>query len=197
MSRCPAPEDAKLLELQTRTAIWAEQTVESINLIRALLQRRPADAELWKRLAEAWDMLKEDRPAADALAAYLRLQSQDSQARERLAQILAKLGSLEDATAEYRQLLLIQPRNPEFLQSLGLIQETAGHLEEATANYLQSIEASQAPSPELLLRVARLHRWTARPEGASNGITISRGGVGRSHRRTAESELALALLESG
>ena len=130
----PRPaEDAKLLELQARTAIWAEQTAESINLIRALLQRRPADAELWKRLAEAWDMLKEDRPAADALAAYLRLQSQDSQARERLAQILAKLGSLEAAIAEYRQLLVIQPLNPEFLQSLGLIQETAGHLDDATA----------------------------------------------------------------
>ena len=195
----PRPaEDATLLELQTRTAIWAGQTAESINLIRALLQRRPADAELWKRLAEAWDMLKEDRQAADVLAVYLRLQSQDSQARERLAQILAKLGSLDRAIVEYRQLLVIQPGNPEFLQSLGLIQETAGHLDEATASYLQSVEVSKAPNPELLLRVARLHRWTARPEAAVQWYErYLEEALEDPLRRTAESELALALLESG
>jgi tetratricopeptide (TPR) repeat protein len=195
----PRPaEDARLLELQARTAIWAEQTVESTNLIRALIQRRPADAELWKRLAEAWDKLKEDRQAADALAAYLRLQSQDSRARERLAQILAKLGSFEAAIAEYRQLLVIQPGNPEFLQSLGLIQETAGRLEEAKASYLESIELSNMPNPELLLRVARLHRWTARPDVAVEWYErYLEQELEAPLRRAAESELALALLDSG
>ncbi|MEO5742233.1 MAG: tetratricopeptide repeat protein, partial [Vicinamibacterales bacterium] len=195
----PRPaEETRLLELQTRTAIWAGQTGESIQLIRALLQRRPADAELWKRLAEAWDTLKDDRQAADALAAYLRLQSQDSRARERLAQILAKQGSLDDAVAEYRQLLATQPRNPEFLRSLGLVQETAGHLEDATASYLQAIEVSNAPDPDLLLRVARLHRWTMRPEAAiqwyERYITQP---LDDPLRRTGESELALALLDAG
>ena len=195
----PRPaEDARLLELQTRTAIWAGQTEESIHLIRALLRTRPADAELWKRLAEAWDKLKDDRQTAEALAVYLRLQSQDSGARERLAQILAKQGSLEDAIAEYRQLLATQPRNPEVLRSLGLIQETAGHLEDATASYLQSIESSKAPAPELLLRVARLHRWTARPDSAVQWYErYLQQDVENPLRRAAESELALALLDSG
>ena len=195
----PRPaEDTKLLELQARTAIWAGQTAESTHLIRALLHRRPADSELWKRLGEAWDMLKDDPQAAAALAVYLRLQSQDSRARERLAQILAKLGSLDAAIAEYRQLLAIHPRNPELLRSLGLIQETAGYLEEATASYLQSIEVSKAPHPELLLRVARLHRWTARPEAAVQWYErYLEQASDRPLRRTAEAEMALALLDSG
>jgi hypothetical protein len=95
-------------------------------------------------------------------------------------------------------LLVIQPRNPEFLQSLGLTQETAGYLEEATASYLQSIELSTSPNPELLLRVARLHRWTARPEGAVQWYERYLGqALEDPLRRAGESELALALLESG
>ena len=193
----PATESS-LLELQARTAIWAGQTAESIQLIRALLNRRPYDAELWKRLGEAWDILKDDRPAAEALATYVRLQSQDWRARERLAQILAKLGSLEEAIAEYGQLIAAEPRNPEFLRSLGLVQETAGKLDAAIDSYVRSIQASTSPSPELLLRVARLHRWTAHPGAAVPWYEKYLDVVSdASSRRTAQAELALSLYESG
>lgn len=195
----PRPaRDSELLELQARTAIWAGQAAESTQLIGALLYRRPEDAELWKRLGEAWDTLKDDRQAAAALRVYVRLDSQDWRARVRLAQILAKLGSLKEAMAEYRQLVAAEPRNPDFLRSLGLLQETAGELEAATGSYLRSIEASRPPTPELLLRVARLHRWTADPGAAVRWYERYLEAVTDSSlRRAAEAEVALALFDSG
>ncbi len=194
----PRPaSDIELLELQANTAIWAGQTAESVQLIRALLNRRPQDAELWKRLAEAWDMLKDDRQAADALAVYVRLQSQDWRARERLAQILAKEGSFAEAAAEYHRLLEADPRNAEFLRSLGLIQETSGDLDAALISYVHAVDTSPTAAPELLLRVARLQRWTKHPDAAVGWYGRYLAVADPSLRRTAEAELALSLLESG
>lgn len=191
--------DVTLLELQARTSIWAGRTAESIHLIRALIERRRNDAELWKRLSEAWQKMKDDRQAAHALGVYLRLQSQDWRARERLAQILTKLGSLDAAIAEYRQLLAGDPDSPEFLRSLGLIHETAGDLEAAATYYLRSIDASAAAPPELLLRVARVHRWMKRPEAAIPWYEryLERAAPDAPLRHTAHAELALSLLDSG
>ena len=196
----PRPaRETRLLELQARTAIWAEQTNESIHLIRALLERRPDDSELWRRLGEAWQKLGDDRQAASALASHMRLQSHDWRTRERLAQILAKLGSLDAAIAEYQQLAAAEPRNPAHLRSLGVVQETAGRLEAAADSYTRALAATAAPpAPELLLRLARLHRWMGHPETAIGWYERYLAATTDAQlRRTAEAELALSLFDSG
>src|SRR5205085_7680224 len=92
--------------------------------------------------------------------------------------------------------------NPEFLRSLGLVQETAGKLDAAIESYVRSIQASAStsnpPSPELLLRVARLQRWTARPGTAVQWYERYLDLVSdASLRRAAQAELAISLYESG
>ena len=90
------------------------------------------------------------------------------------------------------------PGNPEFLRSLGLVQETGGALEAAADSYLRAIDASPSASPELLLRLARLHRWMARPEAAVPWYERYLQAVDETgSRRPAQAELALSLLDSG
>jgi Flp pilus assembly protein TadD len=195
----PRPaRDLELLELQARTAIWAEQPSEALHLIRALLDHRPHDPELWRHLADTWHKLGDDRQTAEALAVYVRLQSQDWRARERLAGILARLGSLDEAIQEYRKLHAADPGNRDFLRSLGLLQETAGHLEAAADSYRQAIENELTPPPDQLLRLARVHRWMGRPEHAVAWYERYLQSVPEAVlRRAAEAELALSLLDAG
>jgi tetratricopeptide (TPR) repeat protein len=193
----PSP-DPELLELQTRTAIWAERPNDAIPLIRALLEVRPADVELWKRLADAWQQLGDDPQAVDALRAYARLQSQDWQTRQRLAGILARIGRLEEAIAEYSALVTTHPANQDLRRSLGLLYETGGQLDAALDHYLRVVEQSPTAAVDLALRIARLYRWTSRPQEAVGWYERYLGlEPDLAFRREAESELALSLLDSG
>ena len=199
VERLPMPsDDPEILELQARTAVWAGRPAEAAQLLRAVLNRRPQDADLWKDLAEAWRKLGDEHQTADALASYVRLRSQDWRAREHLAQILAKHGSIDEAIRMYEALTADKPGDAELLRSLGLLHETANHLAPAVDIYVQSIAASRSPKPELLLRVARVNRWLGRHEAAisryeSYLLTSSDPQLSR----IAEAELALSLLETG
>jgi tetratricopeptide (TPR) repeat protein len=199
VERLPMPsEDPDVLELQTRTAVWAGRPAEAAQLLRALLNRRPQDADLWKDFAEVWRKLGDERQTADALSSYVRLRSQDWRAREHLAQILSKNGSLDEAIHMYEALASERPGDADILRSLGLLHETANHLAAAADVYVQSIAASPSPKPELLLRIARVNRWLGRHEAAIERyetylLTVNEPQL----RRIAESELALSLVEAG
>ena len=193
-----ARADAGLLELQARTAIWAGQTAESVHLIRALLDRRPNDCGVVEAAGRSVAAVERRSPGCRGVRGCICACSRTTaQARERLAQILTQLGSLEEATAEYRRLLLADPGNPEFLRSLGLLQETGGALEAAADSYRRALNASPSASPELLLRLARLHKWMAHPEAAVPWYERYLQEVNDDRlRRPAQAELALSLFES-
>lgn len=199
IERLPQPSrDPKVLDLQARTAVWAGRFAEAVNLLRALLNERPDDADLWRDLAESWRRLGDDRQTAEALGAYLRLRSHDARAREHLAQLLAKAGSLDAAIAHYEQLVSEKPGDSELLRSLGLLHETAGNLDRAAAAYRGAVESMATLKPELLLRLARVDRWRGHHDTAVAWYeSYLRLIEDRDLRRTAEMELALSLLESG
>lgn len=191
----PSPSrDPAVLELQARTALWAGRFAEAVHLVPALLSHRPSDAELWKRLAEAWHALGNESQATEALRAYLRLQSQDAVARQQLADLLAAQGSLEAAIAEYELLVRDRPDDPALLRRLGLLYETAGRLDPARVQYERAL--ARAADPDLVLRVARLHRWTAQPAAAVEWYQryLAYGGP---QARAAQAELALSLFDAG
>lgn len=195
----PRPaSDTEQLDLQARTALWAGRNEEAAQLLRALVDRRPQSAELWKRLAESWEALGEHAHASEALRTYVRVHSQDWRAREQLADILARQGSLDAAIAEYRELVAADPANPRLRKSLALVEESAGELKAALVNYLRAIDESSEADPALQLRVARLHRWTSEPRRAvewyEKYLAAEPDPV---LRRRAESELAVALLDAG
>ena len=190
--------DTELLDLQARTALWAGQNGEAAQLLRAFVDRRPESSELWRRLAESWEALGEHAQAADALRAYVRVQSQDWSAREQLAGILAREGSLDAAIAEYRGLVAADSSNPRLWRELGLVEESAGGLEAARASYLRAIDNSSDMDPALMLRVARLYRWTFEPRLAVEWYEKYLAAVPDPVlRRRAETELTLALLDAG
>ena len=193
----PRPaQDPRLLDLQARTAVWARQLPDAMQLLPALLRLRPDEPGLWLDLASVAEEAGHPRAAADALTAYLRLQAQDAAARQRLAGILARTGSLDAAVREYRQLLAANPGDAQAAAALGLLHETAGHLEDAKASYLQAVQSTA--DSRLYLRLARLHRWTGdHPaalewyeryiEAADSADALQRARV----------EVALSLLEAG
>lgn len=195
----PRPDpDPEVLELQARTALWAGRAPDAVQLFSALVEIRPQQPELWKRLAESWQALGDDKQTIAALAAYVRLNAQDADARKQLGDMLAVSRSLDAAIEQYQALVAGDASNPALLRRLGLLQETAGDLESAKATYLEAAEAAGNDVGDLYVRLARIHRWTADPKGAvawyEKHIARERDAV---LRRQAESELALALLEAG
>jgi predicted Zn-dependent protease len=195
----PRPsDDSELLELQTRTAIWAGRLPDAVNLIPALIARRPQDAELWQQLGESWHRLGNEAAAVEALRAYVRFRSQDWKARRRLADILGANGSVEEAIHQYAELVAADPNNGELWRSLGLLQETAGQLDSATSSYARAVERLHSPEPGLYLRLARVSRWSAHPREAIAWYRKYLASVADSSlRRPAEGELALSLFEAG
>jgi Flp pilus assembly protein TadD len=190
--------DPQVLDVQARTAVWAGEPREAVPLLRALLDIRPQDPELWKLLAESYGALSDGPSSVEALRSYVRLSSQDWKARQDLADLLARLGSVGEAIVEYRALVAAQPRDPEILRALGLLLETGGQLAEAIPLYARADEASGRPAPELWLRLGRLFRWTSQPSQSIAWYERYLSGTAEPFiRRPAEGELALALLESG
>jgi tetratricopeptide (TPR) repeat protein len=81
---------------------------------------------------------------------------------------------------------------------LGTLLETAGSLEEAISVYRRAVEAQPSRDPELLLRLARLHRWTSRPaEAAAWYRRYREAAPDAAARRVGDYELSLALLDAG
>lgn len=195
----PRPaDDPGLLELQARTAVWAKRSAEAVQLTRALLRIRPDDAGVWMDLANAAQAVGDQHLTAEALSAYIRLQSHDAQARQRLAQILASTGSVDAAIAQYERLLADDAADWRAASELGLLHETRGNLESAAKYYLHGLEMVPEAAPELLVRLARLHRWTGQPLAAvrfyERYLELEKE-PGARYR--AESELALSLLDAG
>ncbi len=195
----PRPDaDPEVLELQARTALWAGRPRDAAQLFSALVELRPQQPELWKRLAESWQAVGDDKQTMAALGAYVRLNAQDADARKQLADMLAASRSLDAAIEQYRALVAGDTKNPALLRRLGLLQETAGDLESAKATYLDAVEPAGHDIGDLYVRLARVHRWTGDPAGAvawyEKHIAREQDAVLRGQ---AESELALALLEAG
>ena len=195
----PRPDpDSDVLELQARTALWAGRAHDAVQLFSALVQVRPQQPELWKRLAESWQRLGDDKQTTAALATYVRLNAHDADARKQLADMLAASQSLDAAIEHYTALVAADTSNPALLRRLGLLQETAGDLRSAKATYLDAVTVAGHDAGDLYLRLARIYRWTADPAGAvawyEKHIAGERDAV---LRRRAESELALALLDAG
>jgi tetratricopeptide (TPR) repeat protein len=195
----PRPaDDPALLELQARTAVWARRLPEAIQLTRALLRIHPDDPRLWMDLANVSQAAGDERQAVEALAAYVRLQSQDAPARQRLAQMLSSTGSLDAAIDQYQRLLADDPAGWRAAAALGLLYEARGELEQARTHYLHALEMGPEPEAELLLRLARLHRWTSQPRAAVNWYErYLDTATDTDDRQRAESELALSLLDAG
>jgi len=195
----PRPDpDPDVLELQARTALWAGRARDAAQLFSALVEVRPQQPELWKRLAESWQALGDEKQTMTALAAYVRLNAQDANARRQLADMLAASRSLDAAIEHYTALVAGEAGNAALLRRLGLLQETAGDLESSKATYLDAVKASGQDVGDLYIRLARIHRWTSDPAGA---VAWYEKHIAREHddvlRGRAESELALALLEAG
>jgi tetratricopeptide (TPR) repeat protein len=194
----PRPsEDLAILDLQTRTALWAGRPEAAAPLVRALVELRREAAELWRQLANTWATVGDEGRAAEAFVEYLRLQPGDVPARRRLAQILSQTGSIDAALDEYRRVAEAEPYNAQYLADLGVLQETAGDLEGAKASYRLAVERAEHPDAEIYLRLGRLYRWTSRPRDALAWYEKYIRGDGEATRiREAESELALGLLEA-
>jgi tetratricopeptide (TPR) repeat protein len=158
--------DPELHWLQARTAHWAGDQGSAGRLLQAWAQRAPGDPGTFLLLAENRRMMGDMEGLADALSRYLELRPEEVEVRRELAETLAAQGRSVEAILHLRRAVEARPDDPELLERLGILFESTGDHESALRRLSTAAALHPDPSPELRLRVARLHRWTGDPAGA-------------------------------
>ena len=167
LSALEAPAaDAELHWLQARTAHWAGDQASATRLLRSWTERAPGDPGTHLLLAESRRREGDTDGQVDALARYLELRPEDVETRTGLAATLAAEGRTVEAILHLRRSVEARPDDPALLEELGILLESSGDHESALRRLAAAAELHPDASPELRLRVARLHRWTGDPGGA-------------------------------
>jgi len=150
------PERAKLL---ADAAFLSGRFEESIPLLRDHLESDPQDTLRRRYLSDALDAVKRPDEAAIALEALLGTDAWDIQTRIRVADLWSRGGQEERAVALYQEVLDADPAQEQAILGMAGIDETAGKHSKALTLLQRLAETQERPSPELLLRIARLHSW--------------------------------------
>jgi tetratricopeptide (TPR) repeat protein len=182
------------LELRARLAAWAGQLHAAATLLPRWLEQAPRDAEAWAQLADVQRRL--GIPSwRESLDRFVALRPGDLDARRRVARELAAAGDLGQAITTMNAILREPGHTAGDWVAIGHLHEQRGHLTEAIASYEAAV-ALDAGDPDLLLRMARVYRWTSRPTDAT--AAYAKHFVERPDARLALSgEHGLALLEAG
>ncbi len=200
----PAP-DPELHWLQARTAHWAGDQDSAGRLLQAWARRAPGDPGTHLLLAENRRRVGDTGGRTEALSRYLELRPEDVAVRRELAETLAAEGRNVEAILHLRRAVEVRPDDPALLEHLGVLFESTGDHESALRRLSDAAALQSEPSPQLRLRVARLHRWTGDPAGAvgwyEGALAAYReapaGSIDPEAAREAGLELAETLVDAG
>ncbi|MGA7713014.1 MAG: c-type cytochrome biogenesis protein CcmI [Rhizomicrobium sp.] len=116
------------------------------------MEKNPGDAEGWKRLAHAYNVLGQNDKARAAIDHAVRLKPADIDIQLILAET-QKAGAApgDDTPADYiatmRTVLKLDPANPQALYAVGLAEQKAGHSDRARAMWTKALAATSPDDP--------------------------------------------------
>lgn len=127
-------------------------------ILRETLERDPADAPLWRRLAEVEARRGQSNAAADALGRAAALQPGDADAQARHSSALAMANRPTEAIEAIERALAIEPDNIDHLMARAQLANWAGRPDLAQAS-LERVLALGGERVELFDDIARQHAW--------------------------------------
>ena len=127
-------------------------------MIQAMVQRladkmakNPTDAEGWKRLAHAYNVLGQNDKARAAIDHAVRLKPGDVDIQLILAETQKAAAPGDDAPADYiatmRTVLKLNPANPQALYAVGVAEQKSGHPDRAREMWNKALSATSPDDP--------------------------------------------------
>ncbi|MFP4624676.1 MAG: tetratricopeptide repeat protein, partial [Gemmatimonadota bacterium] len=157
------PADAGIRLRRARYLWWAGRLEAADAALTDLLRLRPGAAEV--------EALREEirlgiDPSIGLAREWLALDDTPRN-RRRLAEALLKAERYAEALEHYRVYLAAKPEPaPELFRTVSEVAEAADSLRLAATLLERHLEAAPGAEPDALLRLARLHAWSDRPERA-------------------------------
>lgn len=116
------------------------------------MEKNPGDAEGWKRLAHAYNVLGEKDKAQAAIDHAVHLKPADVDIQLTLAETQkAAANPNDDAPPDYvatmRTVLKLDPANPHALYAVGVAEQKAGHTDRARAMWNKALTAISPDDP--------------------------------------------------
>ena len=127
-------------------------------MIKAMVQKladkmaqNPTDAEGWKRLAHAYNVLGENDKARAAIDHAVRLKPGDVDIQLILAETQKAAAPNDETPPDYiatmRSVLKLDPANPQALYAVGLAEQKSGHPDRARAMWNKALAAIPPDDP--------------------------------------------------
>lgn len=181
-----ATERGRLRVEAAKVSIELDSTTDAIDLLSAVLEEDPGNAEAAETLRALYESTGRDAELAELVRRRIdHFKSTDSteleiKERLRLADILVtRLGDADGAIDAYGSVVELQPENTDALRSLATLQEKQGRKAESASTWGRLV--SSVPPPEgakISLHLAELFAGLgdveAEREGLERGLTLSR-----------------------
>jgi cytochrome c-type biogenesis protein CcmH len=143
-------------------------------MIRAMVQRladrmekTPGDADGWRRLAHAYNVLGEHERASAAIDHAVRLKPADVGVQLMLAETQKAAAPGDDTPADFiatmRTVLKLDPANMQALYYVGLAEQKAGHPGQARVLWNKALAVAPADDPLAIAIRNRLNGGKANP----------------------------------
>ena len=194
----PLPPAPVSLEVLAFTAAWAGADARAGVLLPRWLERHPRDVTAWRLLVEVSRRRGDDAQRAVALRSLASLEPATSGARLALARHLSAGGNTDAAIAEYQR-IVVADATPDVrvLEELSVLLEQRGRFGDALA-VLGQLRRADPHDAALLLREARVRRWSGDPAGAADAL---RGAIAlepaKAGDRQVQADLARVLADAG
>ncbi|GAB6038612.1 hypothetical protein JCM15519_31710 [Fundidesulfovibrio butyratiphilus] len=189
----------EVLELAANAAFLAGKYDRAVAFLTALSKLQPANASVWRNLADAHDALKQTSPAVRAMEQYVALASNDTAATLKLAGLLNRDGQKDRAEAIYRKILEEDPGDMQAVMGLATLYESRHKFAAAIAVLSRALDGVSDPAPEALSQLARLYGYAKRYAEAARTYArlLAMKGLDPNVRAASERGLAEASVEAG
>jgi Flp pilus assembly protein TadD len=138
------------------------QIPEAIQVLRAALERDPADALTHYMLATALSGNDQEREALEEYRKACALNPKSAIFLDHLAVSLALNGDLNGAVEQLQKAIALEPASPEYRFNLGFVLESRGDFAGAVVPLLESVQLSKGKNWRCLAELAKAYDKTGR-----------------------------------
>jgi Flp pilus assembly protein TadD len=138
------------------------QIPEAIQVLRAALERDPADALTHYMLATALSGNDQEREALEEYRKACALNPKSAIFLDHLAVSLALNDDLNGAVEQLQKAIAIEPASPEYRFNLGFVLESRGDFAGAVVPLLESVQLSKGKNWRCLAELAKAYDKTGR-----------------------------------
>ena len=140
---------------------------DALRLYRAQLDREPAAAELWLRVADIEARLGRASESIAALERAASARPSDATISSRLSQAYAAQGHAIAAQRAIESALAVQPSSEEYLRAHATLSTWAGNYGPAARSY-RKLRQAQPQDTDLALALARVSVWDGDSDAAAS-----------------------------